>query len=434
MKAGDSRAWRNAIADTAPEIGSADEEVLDSRTWKRTLTVSWIAQFASITGFSFAIPFLPDYLEQLGINNKEQLYIWSGLVTAAPSWMMFIFAPLWGLVADRVGRKAMVMRSMYGGFILLALMGTVSSPAMLLVLRLFQGALTGTVTASNALVSSVTPAKRASFSIGLMQTAVFAGAMVGPLVGGVMADGLGYGWTFLVAGIFLLAGGILVTIYVDEGPVNSEEGAEGDKVQKGLLEVIRSPGFMLIVTVMFVSTFSRAVLGPIFLPFVKTLLEDKSIVKTVTGSLFATTAAVTAAVAVPAGRLADRYGPKVFLVIGTIMAGLFCIPQAFVPGIGSLYALRVAIGIGMGMVGPAFGGLINRTFHRSSHGKAFGLIQSASSLGMGLAPVTGGLLAAGLGLEMPFVITGCFQVFVGFAVWAAFSMSERRNGAVPTGA
>lgn len=376
------------------------------------------------TGFSFAIPFLPDFITKLGVTNPAEVYVWSGLAVAAPSWTMFIFAPIWGVLADKFGRKTMVMRAMFGGSVVIAAMGFISTPGALLVLRLFQGALTGTVSATNALVSNVTPMRKSSFSLGLLQAAVQGGALVGPLLGGYCADSFGYKLTFTIGGACMFLAGLLILFLAKEGPVapgTSLPGVDAPK-QANLLSVLLMPGFVALTVIIFTSSFSRMVLSPLFLPFVKTLIPDSPLTKTITGSLLATTAGCMMVSAVLVGHLADKYGPKKFLTIGAVLSGAFIIPQAFVAsmgGVATLYALRVCIGIGNGMIAPAIGGLVNRTVSRTSQGKAFGLVQSATSLGNGIAPVAGGMLGAYLGLLWPFVITGVFQMLVGIGAGIA---------------
>jgi len=410
--------WRPAISNdnnNTPEDLLDDDSLLDEGIWKRTLIAAWIAQFFSMCGFNFCMPFIPDFLKQMGLEDKSSL-IWSGWIQAAPAMTMSIFGPVWGILADKFGRKGMVMRSMYAGAFILALMGSIRQPGVLLALRFLQGALTGTVTASNALVSSVSPSRKASWSLGVMQTAVLLGIIVGPLLGGVVADRLGYFWAFSIAGILLLIGGILVTIFAEEGiainTFKNHDVTNGTAPDTGLMKVIARPGFALIVVAVFITQFSRSALQPVFLPFVKQLLGDDKILKTVTGSIFATAGMIMAFVSVPAGKMADRYGPKYFLVAGNIIAGLFCIPQGLAGGIPELYALRIGIGVGSGMINPAIGGLINRYFPRHTHGRAFGLVQSASSLGM-MSPLITGYIASHTGLRLPFILVGSFQVFAG---------------------
>jgi MFS family permease len=115
--------------------------------------------------------------------------------------------------------------------------------------------------------------------------------------------------------------------------------------------------------------------------------------------------------------VADRIGPRYVLVAGTLLSGILVMPHAIVGGIGTLYALRAALGLAAGAIGPAIGGFINRAVPRARHGTAFGIVQSANSLGFGLGPVTGGIMKATMGLRHPFVVVGMLQVVFALLAW-----------------
>jgi MFS family permease len=152
--------------------------------WQRTLWVNWIAQMCTSVGFSFVYPFLPLYVQHLGVHNRQAILIWSGALYAGTTITLTVCAPLWGSLSDRHGRKVMVVRAMGSGAILIFLMSLVQNPSELLVLRILQGALSGSIAASQALVAAAVPRERLGFAMGLMQTAIFAGSSIGPLVGG----------------------------------------------------------------------------------------------------------------------------------------------------------------------------------------------------------------------------------------------------------
>lgn len=126
-------------------------------TWKKNLYVVFFAEMIGITGIAFVIPFLPFYVKELGITNTEQAARWSGWLMGAPSLVMVIISPLWGILADRFGRKPMIERAMFGGAITIFLMAWATNVYQLLILRLLQGALTGTIAACTALVSASSP-------------------------------------------------------------------------------------------------------------------------------------------------------------------------------------------------------------------------------------------------------------------------------------
>jgi len=425
-----------AIPDGRQAGQAGIDAALSGRAWVKTLAAAWLAQFASMIGFSFAMPFLPFYLRELGVHGETAQRYWSGFVISAPAFTMMLVAPLWGVLADRVGRKLMVMRAMFGGAAVLALMGAAGSPWTILFLRLVQGGITGTVSATNALVSSVAPRGRAGFSLGLMQTAIFAGNSVGPLLGGVSADAFGYPATFFAAGGFLLAGGLLMAVLADEGPAHPRAApATTAGSRDGLWSVLATPGFSAVVGLILLLQFAGTVLGPVFPLYVESLLIDKLTVNTDTGRLIAVTAVSAAVVAVPVGWAADRIGSRRILVLGTLLSGVLLVPQAFVTGIGALYLLRIALGFAVGAIGPAMGSFVNRAVPRSSQGRAFGIVQSASALGFGLGPVAGGVMGALVGLRAPFVAVGVLQVLCALLAWMALGRAETalKDGRRPGG-
>jgi MFS family permease len=176
----------------------------------------WFTELVAIVGFSVVIPLLPLYVRDLGVVGERQVAMWSGAVFSSQAVTMAIFAPIWGALSDRYGRKVMVERAMYGGTVIMALMGLARSPFQLIVLRAIQGALTGTVTASRALVATTAPKDRAGYALGTLQVAVYIGATAGPLLGGVMADAVGYRTPFFVTRALLLIAATAVAIVVRE--------------------------------------------------------------------------------------------------------------------------------------------------------------------------------------------------------------------------
>ncbi len=438
---------------TPPEAGPGNTPAVPAddaparRVWRRTLASAWFAQIAAIMGFSFVMPFMRLYLrDELGVADASERAYWAAFVISAPAFVMGFVAPLWGMLADRVGRKPMVMRAMFAGAVVIWLMSLATSPAHLLVLRFMQGALTGTVTASAALVASVSPSNRAGFSFGLMQAAIFIGHAVGSLTGGAVFDRFGGRTAFMVAGGLLLAGGVVVTLFADEGSAHPREarlaGAAGSR--QGLRDVLRSPVFLTIIGLMFVMNFSRGFPGAIFQEYVELFVDEKSNINTTVGLLHAVTFLVAGVTSIGMGRLADRVGHGPLIVAGTVVSGVLCIPQAWIATLPGLLALRVLLGVAAGTFGPAMGRFIHGAIPRASHGKAFGLVQSAGSYGFALGPLTGGLMNAWLipavgtamALRLPFAAAGVFQILVGLGAWyfvarAGRLASRRARQSVP---
>src|SRR5829696_1630162 len=119
--------------------------------WNVTLYAVWAGQLLALIGFSSRVPFLPFYLGDLGVGDVSAQTLWSGAINAAGAAAMAITAPIWGLLADRYGRKPMLLRGLFGGAGVVVMMGFASSPWQLLGLRVLEGILTGTVAAATAL-------------------------------------------------------------------------------------------------------------------------------------------------------------------------------------------------------------------------------------------------------------------------------------------
>jgi DHA1 family multidrug resistance protein-like MFS transporter len=194
--------------------------------WKRNLAFCWLGQFFSILGFSFALPFAPYYLQELGITDPARLRFWTGLFGSATGLTMMFASPIWGYLADRWGKKLMSLRASLGGTIVLLGMGLATSPEMLLSFRLLQGVFTGTITAYLTLVVSSTPKKRMGLAIGLLNSAVFCGNSLSPLLGGVFADLFGYRASFFVAAALLFVSFLTSLFFVREQHAEAESSAK----------------------------------------------------------------------------------------------------------------------------------------------------------------------------------------------------------------
>ena len=140
--------------------------------WKTNLIVIWISQLLSIAGFFFALPFGPYYIQELGVRDPDMIKFWVALFGAGPPLSLALFSPVWGALADRYGRRLMLLRANFGGMIVLCLMGTVQSVEALILLRVAQGAFAGTVVAAQAMVAAYTPERSSGVALGSLSAAV----------------------------------------------------------------------------------------------------------------------------------------------------------------------------------------------------------------------------------------------------------------------
>ena len=187
--------------------------------WRRNLAALWLAEFTAILGFSFAFPFLPLFLHrELHIPNGPELSFWTGVAASATGFALALTSPIWGRLADRYGRKTMLIRAMIGGGISVGLMGLSQSALQLTVLRGIQGASSGTVAAATALVATETPAAHLAWGLGILSSAISLGSAVGPAAGGLATSFIGLRAIFLAGGAMLLLAAIPVLFVVRESP------------------------------------------------------------------------------------------------------------------------------------------------------------------------------------------------------------------------
>jgi DHA1 family multidrug resistance protein-like MFS transporter len=389
--------------------------------WQRTLLVTSIAQTLSILGFSFVTPFLPLYIEQLGIHGVSHVTLWAAILSGGTAVAMAITAPIWGVLADRHGRKIMVVRSMFSAALLIGLMGLAQNVYHLLLLRILQGMFTGTVSAAQALVASQSPRDRLGFSLGVMQTAVFVGTSLGPLAGGLAADAVGFRLSFVVGGVILSFGGILVTLFVQE------EARFAEKTNKphpgfvaGVRESLKTPALLPMIGAIFAVQFGLTVVFPILPQFIQYLQGPGGHAATVTGLIFAAAGAAGAISSLTVGSISDRVGYKAVLVTASLVAAVLSVPQYFVDSTWQLAVLRVAIGFAMGALMPAASALIASLVPADRRGTAYGLSGSATSIGFAAGPLTAAAVVAVSGMRPVFltaaVLLGAISAWVSVVV------------------
>ncbi|NLG08987.1 MAG: multidrug efflux MFS transporter [Deinococcales bacterium] len=361
--------------------------------WQRTLGVMFVAQLLASVGFSTIFPFLPNYVEHLGVRGGGSLVFWVSAVFSVQAVSMMFAAPIWGAVADRYGRKLMVVRSLIGGAVIILLMGFARSAEELTLLRLIQGLVTGVMSASSSLVASVTPRERLGYAMGLMQTANWAGVSVGPMIGGVLEFFFGYRIAFVVTAALLLLGGVLVMVRVEERFTRPESVARGvSGVWRSWGLVVRAPGVLLAYLLRFLAWLGRTMLTP-FLPlFVAAIAARPEVAGLYTGLAIGLASAAGTLSGVVLGRLSDRVGSKPVLVVSAVATALFYVPLTFVTEVWQLVVLNTLVGFAVGGVLPAISAMLARLTDPSEAGTVYGLDTSIGSASRAVAPLVAGAI------------------------------------------
>ena len=367
--------------------------------WKINLYTVWFSQILSIMSFSFGIPFLPFYIQELGVVQPDSLKIYTGLLSMAPAVTMAVMAPVWGLVADRWGKKLMLLRAMLCASVIIGLMGAVTGVNQLVVLRFIQGIFTGTVTASAALVASSAPSNRLTYALGFMSSSTFIGASAGPIIGGFMAELVGYRASFLMGGILMLLDFVLVLVLVKEvkAPIPVLENKKTGKAPAFSLFSLTILSVLFIILVIRVS---RAVFSPYLPLFVQELRSSAGGVVKITGLINGVTGLATALAGLTLSRLGDRYDKMKLLMVffAASIAASIVVPIVA----GNLWLFTAAYGIFFFLVGGVEPVLISISAEKTPadrHGVLFGIQGTVGNIGFALSPMLGSAISLSYSLK-----------------------------------
>ena len=394
--------------------------------WRRNLYIICAAELVAILGFSTTFPFLPLFIQELGVTELEQVEIWSGLLATGSAVAMAVVSPIWGSLADRFGRKLMVERAMFGGALTIGAMGLVTNVHQLFALRILQGSLTGTVAASTTLVASIVPRDKLGYSLGLIQMAILGGSSLGPLLGGLVADSMGYRPAFWVTGVMLLMAGLAILAFVKEKfePPPRGEGSAARWFFNDLGLIARSKAMWTVVLAMFLLQVGRKSDGPILPLFVQSLSPLGKHAASTTGIILSVNAFIGALAALAIGRISDRIGRKKALICCILGGAALYAPQALVSNTTQLLALRAAMGALLGGVAPTANAIIAIIAPEGKQGSTYGLTASATALGNAIGPILGATIAATLGIRSVFLSIAAILALVGIWVAGVVRVSE----------
>lgn len=399
---------------------------IDMEQWKKNLIVLWFGQFLVMAGMTMIIPFLTLYLQfDLGLSDPHEISVWAGIIFAGNFVTAFIFQPIWGKVSDRFGRKMMLLRSGFGMAIVMVLMGFATNPWHLLLLRMLNGTISGFNPASIALVSTTTPKEKMGFAMGTLQSGAMAGTILGPFIGGLLADAVGYRPIFYITGALLFLASLLALFVVKESFDLAKAARRAQaSVLEGLRQVSRIPQLMALFTVTLLIQFanmSPMTLIPLYLQELHGSTEN---IAFLAGFVSSATGLSNLLASPLLGRLSDRIGAERVLAVSLVGSALAFIPQARADTVWQLTVARFILGIFLGGLIPAVNALIRKYTPDGMESRAYSFNSSTLSLGNMIGPVAGGALSGYIGIHGLFLVSGAMMLLNG--VWVWHSLLRRR--------
>lgn len=392
------------------------------RGWMRTLAVLWLAEFIALMGMSLVMPFLPLYLTELHVPDG-QVKLWAGWVGGANFLMAAIAAPLWGVIADRFGRKPMAVRALFGLAVAVALMGFVQNVYQLFALRMLQGAFGGFVAAAIALAGSTVPRERLGAALGFLQTAVVGGHLVGPLLGGELSHWFGYRDTFRITGGALVVAALLVIFLVREqhSPPEKQKGG----MAAGIRELLAIPSLRWVVVSVLLAQSGLMLVNPQVSLFVRDIVGDSANLNRLVGLVIAAPALTSVLAATIWGREGDRRGHAKVLSVALAGAAIVALPVTWAQQYWQVFLARLGTGVFTAAMNPSTHSAVAHVVHEERTASAFSLVASAQMLGACIGPFLSGPLAQMLGVRALFPITAVLLIFAAFAARAAAGSTAR---------
>lgn len=395
--------------------------------WKVNLFVLMIGNFLVMAGMTMIIPFLSLYLQQdLGLTDEHQIGLWAGFIFAANFITAFIFQPLWGKLSDKYGRKMMLLRSGFGMAIVMVLMGFATAPWHLLALRMLNGVISGFTPAAITLVSATTPKDRMGFAMGTLQSGGTAGTILGPFIGGLLADSFGFRPIFYITGALMFLASAISWVLIHE---NFDRTAAAMKRQasvlKGFRDLMVIRQLPVLLTITFLIQFAMLSPMPLIPLYVQKLHGTTENLAFYAGFVGSVTGISNMICAPLLGRLSDRIGPSRILLVSLAGAGIMLIPQAFAESVGQLLVFRFLLGCFLGGLIPTVNSLIRKNTPDGMESRSFGFNSSALSLGNMMGPIIGGALSGFFGIEGLFILSGVLLMIT--CVWSARALRARES-------
>lgn len=362
------------------------------------------------------IPFLPMYLtRELGVDAAS-VNIWSGVVFSSTFLVSAVMAPIWGRMADRRGKRLMAIRASLLLSISYFLGGIVTSPLQLTFMRMFQGFASGLWPMELAIMTIYAPPKKLGICLGIMQGALTAGGIIGPLFGGILAEVFGMRMSFFLAAAALFLNFIVLVFFIKEPPTDTATGtdspdAEGDKISLWKIPVIR----LMLVSAALVQVVILIV-QPILTTYISHLAGNLDNLVFISGLIFSLGGFSSAITAPLWGRFGQHHGFVKALRLSLILAGIFFFVQAIPNTLYAFAASQFAIGLFFSGIYPSINAILAEKTSANIKGRVFGLMFSAQQVGAMGGPILGGVIATFLGMKYVFLAAGALLLVISIAV------------------
>ena len=409
---------------------SFNEENEKNTVWKKNLPVLWIAVFLCCASYTSCIPFLPVYImREMGVDPSE-VNFWAGISFAVTFLGCTVMAPYWGALADHVGQRKMAIRAGYGLALTYFLTGACQDIYQLIGVRILCGVVAGFVPACMSMASSSLPESRMGWGMGLMQTALSSGTIMGPLMGGYMASWFGMRMSFYVGSIALFTATTAVMFIVKDMTILQKGGFSASSLWHDLQDSLRNKELRFIMFMFFMVQTCVMTIQPLITMYVGQLMGamgDEAV--KMSGVIFSL-AGFAGIIAAPFwGKRGQSYGYVRIFALVNFTAGFINLFQVFIQDVWQFAAIQFVYGLFLAGAVPNINANLTVVTDRSTRGKAFGLSTSANQFGGVVGPLLGGALGAVMTTRYVLVTTGCILMCMGLYSYYTRAREGNQNRA-----
>ena len=380
---------------------------------KRNLKIAWIGTFFTGASFSIVMPFMALYIEELGVKG-DMVEWYAGLSVAISALASALVSPIWGRLADRYGRKPMMIRASMVMTFTMGGLALVPNVFWLLFLRTLNGLFAGYVPNATALIASQVPQNRSGYALGTLSTGLTAGVLIGPLLGGTLSEAFGMRGTFLLVGLILFICCLLTIFGLREDFQPVEKGEMMTLSQVFARIPSKSMLIGLFVTSMIIQISAQSI-APMLALYIRYLGQRENIL--FYSGLIVSAMGFSSLLSTPyLGKLGDRIGNHRLLLMGLFYSFLLYFLCGFAGSALQLGILRFAYGFGVGALMPSVNSLLTKMTPKEGISRIFSFNQSFSYIGQVLGPFVGSAVATGLGYRWVFFVTA--MIVFGNFVWS----------------
>ncbi|MBI4336411.1 MAG: MFS transporter [Chloroflexi bacterium] len=405
-------------------------EAVPGGDWRRVVWTAGALQAVVVIGFSFVFPFLSLFVQELGITEPRRAAFWGGLALGIPGLLMFLSSPVWGAIADRYGRKKVVVYTSVAAGAVLIVSGLVTNVYQLVALRALGGLVAGSMIANMGLVAAASPRSRVRYSMGVFQGMSYIGLTVGPMIGGFTAEAIGFRGNFFAAGGTLVGSALLYQRLVPEPALapggRSLQPANLLREITGLAQV---GGMVPLLLLLFLNQLAANLMTPVLPVHISALSGGEN--ASLAGLAFSLLNLLGAAGAYSAAMTTQRLGLPKLMLIACLFIAVAYVGIALAGHVAIVLGLVALVGLASGIIITTNTALVAEVVPRDRQGTAYGLVQSASSLGFGAGPLMGGGVATAVGLRGVFFLDALSYVALSAIAFRLAGITRQRGAPPP---